>query len=730
MSELISKATWIACPAHMEVPIITRTFLCDKPTAGRIQITGLGYFVLFVNGERVSSDVFTPALTDYEYRDRTKWAYPITDFGAHRIQYLEYDISSLLKNGENKLEIRLGPGFYRQKERICEGDMSFGDELKALYAMVITSAAGETVYLSDGSETCAPSEVVYSNLFMGETHDASRIGKGKSEKVHTLPAPDTVLVRQTCTPDRVVEVITPVRIGGKDGKDVYDIGINTTFQVVLTAKGKKGDKVVLRVGEEKKSDDEIDPKSTGVECITSSGVPQIQSDTFLLDGKERTFVTEFVWHGGRYIEAAGPVKELKVNVVHTDAAITSEFTSSNTALNWLYMAYINSQLTNLHGCIPSDCPHRERLGYTGDGQCCARTAMLTLDMKDVYPKWIRDIEDCQDITSGHIQHTAPHMGGGGGPGGWGCGMVIVPDEYDVHYDDIDLLREAYPFMKDWMKYLRSHSEDGIVVREEKGGWCLGDWAALYPLRIPVPYVNTCYLLDSLKRMSRAAERLGYTADKKAWDLYYERVKRVMVDRYYDKATGSFCGGVNGADAYAIWCGIADDKRTLKNLVKRYGREFDHFDTGFLGSELLIKVLLENHCPDVAFRLLSSEKLGSYAWMMNHGATTVWETYDGGCSHNHPMFGAPVRHFFDGFLGINQEEGELGYKSLVIRPEMPKALDECAGSVTLPCGKVSVKWTKKDGRGTLTVTVPENVPARLVFGGESKPLSGGTNEIKF
>jgi len=728
VADIILNAKWIACPAHMEVPVITRNFTCEKPSAGRIQISGLGYFVLYVNGKRVSNDVFTPALTDYEYRDRSRWAYPINDVGTHRIQYLEYDISELLNDGENKLEIRLGPGFYRQNERNCEGNMTFGDKLKALYAAEIKTAKGTVELLSDGSETCCETEVVYSNLFMGETHDATKAGTFKPEKVELLPAPDSKLVKQSCTPDRIIKVVTPVRIGGKNGKDVYDIGINTTFQVALTAKGNKGDKVVIRVAEEKFSDDEIDPNSTGVECITASGKPQVQSDTFILDGTQRTFVTEFAWHGGRYIEVEGEFIDLKVNIVHTDAEITSTFESSNKVLNWLYNCYINSQLTNLHGCIPSDCPHRERLGYTGDGQCCARTAMVTLDMQQVYPKWIRDIEDCQDITSGHIQHTAPHMGGGGGPGGWGCGMVIVPDEYDLHYDDIELLREAYPFMKDWIKYLRSHSEDEIVGREEKGGWCLGDWASLYSLRIPVPFVNTCYLADSLKRMSRAAERLGYNSDKKAWDIYYARVKKALVDRFYDAATGSFCGGMNGADAYALWCGIADDPRTFKNLVKRYSEDFDHFDTGFLATELLIRVLLDNNEPDVAYRLLANEKLGSFGYMMNHGATTVWENFNGAWSHNHPMFGASVLHLFDGFLGIKQ--GEIGYKSLIIEPKMPAALDECRGSVKLPCGYVKVEWSKKNGSGTLKVTVPANTPAVLKLNGKETTLRDGLNEISF
>lgn len=725
---MIDSARWIACPASMEVPVIRREFTLDGPRSARILITGLGWFALYVNSRRVGEDVFTPALTDYEYRDRSHWAYPIFDVGHHRILYLEYDLTPYVRNGKNVLEIRLGPGFYRQKERICEGQMSFGDKLKALYCLNAETANGPVELLSDGSEQCSASEVVYSNLFMGETHDARLVGRYDWKNVEVLPAPEALLQKQTCLPDRVIEVIKPVRIGEKDGKSVYDIGRNTTFRVRLTAGGTPGAEVVLRIAEEKKSDDEIDPKSTGVECLTPDNRPQIQSDTFVLSGEKHTFLTEFVWHAGRYIEIAGEFDELLVEVVHTAAAQTSRFESSDPVLNWLYKAYLNSQLTNLHGCIPSDCPHRERLGYTGDGQACCSAAMLQLDMKESYRKWIRDILDCQDLISGHVQHTAPHMGGGGGPGGWGCAIVIVPDEFDLHYNDADLLRECYPHMQAWISYLRSHSENDLVMREEPRGWCLGDWAALSPLRIPVPFVNTCYLLDSLKRMVRIAKRLGKVYDANAYAAYAERVKKALQDTYYDAATGSFCGEVNGADAYALWVGIEKDDRTAKNMIRRYTQQFDHFDTGFLGTEILVDMLIRSGAADAAYRLLSTHKLGSYAWMMDHGATTVWETFNGDCSHNHPMFGSVTKHFFDGFLGIRQGRNSLAYEDLLIEPQLPSGLESAEGEVSLPCGKVTVSWKQTAGSASFTVTLPEGKTAAFRLGNTEMLLDQTQNRF--
>ena len=144
-------------------------------------------------------------------------------------------------------------------------------------------------------------------------------------------------------------------------------------------------------------------------------------------------------------------------------------------LNWLYEAYIRTQLDNYHGCIPSDCPHRERLGYTGDGQLTAETAMLLLDTKELYRKWYQDILDSQGAETGHIPHTAPFLGGGGGPGGWGCAVYQVPLAWAKIYGDDSLLVQGYDAILRWFDYMDAHSEKGLVVREEEGGWCLGDW---------------------------------------------------------------------------------------------------------------------------------------------------------------------------------------------------------------------------------------------------------------
>lgn len=725
----MENAKWISCPPECDSPVIRRLFSLSAPTGGSIRITGLGFFTLFINGKRVGGDLFTPALTDYEPRDMSRWSYPLFDITTHRILYLRYDVGDFLQDGENVLEVQLGPGWYRQNERLAEGRMSFGSELKAWFEAEFSQSDGNTVRVfSDGTEQWRASSIVYSNLFAGEVIDA-RVSEREAvySPVKTVPAPDAILEEQTCPSDRVIRTIVPVLHHTLGSRRFYDAGESISGRVRVTAGGEPGRKITLRFADEFYPDGELNFDSTGGRSRFADGRYQIQSDTFICGSGKTVFAPEYAWHAFRYFEIDGEFDELAVEVIHTDVPVISSFDSSSPILNWLYDAYVRTQLDNLHNCIPSDCPHRERLGYTGDGQLAAKAAMFALDMRGVYRKWIRDILDCQDVISGHVQHTAPAMGGGGGPGGWGCAVVIVPDEYFRHYGDREILEECYPHMVRWIAYLKSHSVSGLVVREEERGWCLGDWASLHPLHIPAAYVNSCFLLDSLYRMVRISRELGHSEDSRNFAEYAKLVRKAIVSEYFDAATGSYAGGVQGADAYAVWVGLDEDGRAFKNLVDKY-RRLDYFDTGFIGTEILVNVLTGSGEANLAYQLMTSEKLGSYAYMKEHGATTIWEDFDGRESHNHPMYGSPVRHLFDAFLGIRQPEGENAYRRLVIAPQIPDRLSFASGSTVLPCGPVSVSFSQDGKTVSFRVSVPDGVPAEFTFGGKTLTLLPGENSF--
>ena len=180
--------------------------------------------------------------------------------------------------------------------------------------------------------------------------------------------------------------------------------------------------------------------------------------------------------------------------MHQKIPVVAQWKSSDERLNWLFETYVRTQLNNFHCGVPSDCPHRERLGYTGDGWLTAQCAMLLLDVRDFYKKWIRDIFDCQDPVTGHVRHTAPFYGGGGGPGGWGGAIVWMPYFYYAAYRDEGFLREAFPHIRKYLACMESFCQNGLVVKEIEGGWCLGDWCTPEAVRLPEAFVNTFFYI--------------------------------------------------------------------------------------------------------------------------------------------------------------------------------------------------------------------------------------------
>ena len=737
-SNMIRDAKWISCPADMETPKIIKIFDLEKPKKGRIEICGLGFFELLLNGERVSGDLLVPVLSDYRKRDLTKFLYPINDEPTYRIYYLSYDLENF-KDGENIFEITLGNGWYRQNERIAEGNMSFGDELIACFCAEFDCENAKVHVASDGSELCVATNITFSNLFLGEIHDA-RLADSRPVPVKIMPAPEAELTLQRCPADRVIRKIDPLLIKDKGTSKIYDAGENISGLVRVKTSAPAGTEIKLIFSEETDAQGELDPLSAGSNYICAGGARQIQTDTFISGGEPSVFCPKFVFHAFRFFEIIGDFDELEVLVIHSDVKQSSSFECDNELLNWFYNAYVRTQLDNMHSGVPSDCPHRERLGYTGDGQITIESSLLTLDARLFYEKWIQDILDCQCQKSGHVQHTAPFMGGGGGPGGWGCAIVIVPYAFYKHFGDKTMLERCYEPMKHWITYLESRCENGLVVREEDGGWCLGDWASLGDVEIAESFVNTYYFAKVLEMLSEIAEALGRTKDIEKYAARSEEIKAAIIREFYNEKTGSFCNGVQATDAYALDL-EQGGKRTLQNLIKKY-EALNTFDAGFIGTDILIDVLFKNNCFDLALSLLTNENDGSFAAMKNAGATTLWEYFpakiNNDNSHNHPMFGAPARHLFKSILGIGQADESAGFESLIIEPCFPEILGYAKGYVTVQNKEIHIEWTKKDNFITISITIPD-LPARFIYdqkkygcGGEKKivPLHAGRNTIEF
>ena len=654
----MKKEHWICGGAGCEAPLFRRSFWLDKTErfqSARLEICGLGYFLFYINGKRISDQELMPAMTDYASVLGCETTYPVwEERSAHRCWYLSFDLLPYLKTGENVLAVRLGNGWYHQTERIAEGKFIFGLP-KLWFELTLTDADGRQEWIESDRQTLwHPGGLLKNNLFLGEVLDlrkepecwqdpgADLSGWKPAQPVH---APETLLEEQTCPPDRVIRKLYPILIGEYDGRKIYDCRENIAGRVVLSCLGKKGECITVRHAEELAADGTLDFESAG-------GSDQLQQDHYICDGRIQTLHPLFCWHGFRYFETEGPCEVLCAEVIHTDVAVTSSFSCSDPVLNWLYETYIRTQLDNYHGCIPSDCPHRERLGYTGDGQLTAETAMLLLDTKELYRKWYQDILDSQGAETGHIPHTAPFLGGGGGPGGWGCAVYQVPLAWAKIYGDDSLLVQGYDAILRWFDYMDAHSEKGLVVREEEGGWCLGDWcfpASEEKEQLPEAFINTFYYLHGLQEMMQISEKMN----NKLPIRFAEReknVKNAFLDAYFDPETGDFCEGRAAGNAYGLALGLGDE-RTKKHLVEKY-EALGRFDTGIFGTSMLLEQLFSIGAGDLAVRLLTNDsEAASFAQMKRNGATTLWERWDGRESHNHPMFGACVRLLFTQILGI-------------------------------------------------------------------------------
>jgi len=635
----IENAHWV-CAKTNAVPVMRKTITVKNPAGAVIDICGLGFFELYIDGKKVSGDFFAPSQTDYGFRDLSTLIYPIADSFRHRVYYRRYELASYLTPGENRMEILLGNGWYRQTERTAEGKLSYGNPC-LIFALFVDGYE----ILSDETLEWRDSHIVFQNIFVGETQDFTHDGDAW-QRVMPASAPDGMLLPDPSPADRILRRIRPTLIFSEDGRAVWDAGENLSGIVsfVMPAAA-KGAETVVRHAELITREGALYPNSAGGEQI----------DRYIGDGTEKQCAPHFVWHGFRYFEITGPHKNPEVLVIHSDVPVRSSFLSDQAVLNWLYTATVRSLLSNMHGGVISDCPHRERLGYTGDGQLTCDTALMLLSADRLYEKWLLDIADGQDSLSGHIQHTAPFYGGGGGPGGWGCAIVSVPYFLWKHTGRQDAMEPYFPNMEKWISYMEAHSENGLVVREEEGGWCLGEWCTPEEVVLPAPFVNTYFFIKSLDRMAEMADAAN--RDGSLWRRKASHVRKAWRAAYYHKEENRFCSGVQGADAFALDIGLGNSEMAAA-LASKYDA-LGEFDTGIFGTEILLRVLFEWGYGDTAMRLLTSERPNSFGAQRRRGDTTLCERWNvRWASHNHHMFGACTGVLFRYLLGIRESADGL------------------------------------------------------------------------
>jgi alpha-L-rhamnosidase len=678
-----------------------------------IYVSGLGFYELFINGEKPGDQVLAPAQTNYDRRKLNDLIYFYDDQSTQRVFYNTFDVTGYLKNGKNAVGLILGNGWYNQRDRTVEGKLWYSTP-RLIFQMEITYNNGRKEFIiSDDSWKVTTGPLLHDGIFTGEVYDArlelgdwNRANYNDSDwrMAQIVRKPDGVLVAQQAPADKVTRSFHPLSVT-KTGPDsfIYDAGEMISGWVQLKMSGNRGNRVQIR-------------------HIEEIGRDYGQIDQYIFKGEGiENYEPRFTWHGFRTFEISGlsnpiPLDDIVVKVVNTDVERVGEFECSNQLFNKIYDNYIRTQTGNFHGSISSDCPHRERLGYTGDGQVIAESSIFNFDMTMFYQKWFDDMDDARNKKTGYVPHTAPFGGGGGGPA-WGSAYVIMPWNYYLYYRDKLILEHHYNGMKQWVQYLGTRTNNsGIIVREEPNGWCLGDWAIPDKIEIPEALVNTCYYYHVTDIMSKIATLLGKKEDIEFFNKLAGKIKDDFNMGFLNRETWNYWEGRQGANVFPIAFGMEPEiyrSQIIENLIKGLIKNKEHFDTGILGTPLLLDVLTQYGFADLAFTIMNQPDFPGFGdYIIGKKATTLWENWNGKSSHSHPMYGSVIRWFFKSLGGINPPEWNKDNKNFIVKPVICGDLKYVRAKYNSLYGEISSEWKIEKEELFVNIQIPVNTTATV------------------
>ncbi len=754
------KAGWVTSKTAIvhASPLFRKEFSVEKKVkSAYAYVTACGYYELYLNGQKVGDHVMDP---------------PITDFNK-RILYSTYDISEYLTKGNNAAGVMLGNGAYNY--RTTPGRYGIGSSRENnpsfITQMIIKYEDGsEEMVVSDDSWTTAPGPITYNNFYGGEDYDATKELPGWNkanysekgwEKAVPAERPKGKLVALSSPPIKVTETIEPVAsVKVKDGVYLFDLGQNIAGWWQVKVSGKPGQTIRIRGAET--LNDSLFAKPLGQGDRLSEKYTyhsQSWSDYTLKGEEEEVFEPRFFYTGFRYVEVAtsdhSDLTNINVagRVVHSDIERTGYFESSDSLLNKIYKAGVWSQKGNLVG-NPTDCPHREKGAYTGDGQVIAETSMHDFQMASFYKKWLNDMHDAQE-PNGRIPNTCPTLVGGMGGGiAWGSAYILIPYWMSCYYNDTQILQENYSGMKRYIQYLNNlaksdeNPNEPYIINYFDGYWySLGEWCA--PGQSDCPnheVVNTFYYYYDVKMLSEIAKKIGAKEDLMHLDLLSDSIKTAFVQKFFDPETCNY-GTTETYQTYQLLAILGDlvpegyRDKVLKTIVDDISRRNNHLNTGIIGTKYLWPTLVEAGYSDLAYDVATQKTYPGFGYWIENNATTLLEAWEGTNSHNHQMFGSIVEYFYKYLAGIQSPlEGNTsaGYHHIYLKPCIPGGLNSVKASLETMSGTIILFW-KKEGKtlfydveipantsGTVVLEIPGNRPYKLT---ESETLIWNGKEFE-
>ncbi len=715
-------ASWIGFPGGWSGHAVDYVigFKTDGPTTvGRFYISSPCWIVAWCNGIRLDDAELQPGQCDF----------------ASSVHFITYDIGKQLCVGENRIVVRAGAGWYGTpaiKYRVeCDGKL-----------------VSRSFYYK--SAHCVESPVCRNSIFGGEEYDA-RMERadgwmlpgntfGMARTAMRISGPSgrpRGLEEEPVRPQETLSVARWTRLG--NGGFVADFGRNFAGVCRLRITAQEGTKITMKFAEMLSDDGSARQDNLiadrAIDVYVAKGLP---------DGE--TYQPHFTYHGFRYVEVEGlpeePGDDTLVGIpLRTDCRPAGEFSCSNPLLNRIWEMIRNTEASNLHA-VPTDCPQRtERMGWLNDMMARCETAMYIFDESNLLTKWLRDIAEAQDPTTGEVPMTAPCY--------WGfdidpvCSSFIETAYLNyVFHGKFSLLKELYPNLRKWIDRMKSCCDDDGILR--KGGF-VGDWVPptynrtdRNPRNLSVPQglVSTALMHYATRLLQRIATIVGMDSEAAYLNGLVDGMRRDFC-RAFRSAPGRLSPESQSAYAYAIYCGLFPEEErqsSADRLAELFMQNGCKHTTGNIGTKYLLETLSSYGHAELVYRLVASEDYPGWGYMLANGATTLWERWEkaegvGMNSHNHPMLGCPGVWFFKYLGGIRRADDSAGFDHFILKPCFIKELDNVSVAFHSRAGIIRSSWKRTADGVECSFEVPANCHATLCLPGrDDVELSSGVHDV--
>ena len=699
---------------------LRRTFSVNgKVRRATLYISGMGWGCTYINGKPVSKDVFGTLQTDY-----TKTVY-----------YNTYDVTSLLRKGNNAIGSVLGNGYVLGFNKGCT---SYG--LPRLKAQLVIETAQDTLTIVSGTDWKVTTEgpIQRNNLWAGERYEAVRemtdwttasFDDSSWQQADRLKEPMGILLPQPCQGMQVQKELNAKSIRRTDdGRFIIDMGQNMVGQLRVRLTGKKDVPVVIRHAEilDPKNPDQLSVANLRSAKCTDTYIPAI-------DGVF-TYQPQLTYQGFRFVEISGIERQPKLKditgcVIYDSMADLGTFECDNELLNKLHENAYWGIIGNYHG-MPTDCPQRdERMGWLGDHAMGCFGENLLVDNGALYYKWLQDVWDTQD-DDGMIANVAPGFWVvRGNDVAWGALSVYATFMLYRRYNDINAVLKYYQFLQTYLNFLDHNLQDGIVTSNNYGDWCMPpERPDLIHSEDPArktdgALISSAMYYSMLTMMGQLAMQLGREGDMLDYDKKQQNLKDAYNRHFYHPETGSYSNNTVTANLLSLEFGLVpdgDEERVLQNIVDVTKDTYnDHVSCGVIGMQHLMTCLTNRGHLDQAMRIILQKDYPSFGYMIDKGATTIWELWNGDTadpamnSGNHVMLlGDLLVWMYGDLAGIRQSSRSRAYKELDMSINMPEELNHVRASHDTPYGIVSSEWWRTEEGITWEVEVPANTSARI------------------